>query len=195
MPKKKRVIRKEIIWSGVIAVIMVSSIFGVIFSSFASNQQKIRYNDTVFERQGDYWVAKIGKQKIRFTYFPAEVDNIVFERVARDRIMNTKMVYLTSDLNDSLKKEIAVVQYSLQQTLLNNFGIYSVIAQETNSSYNLPVIRCVNATQFVPVLEFKYSNSTEIKLKGNCIKITADSTTEMLKMHDRIVYGLFGIIK
>lgn len=194
MPKKEKINRK-VVWGAFIAIIMVSSVFGVIFGSFAPSENKVDYGEFSFERRGDYWVTKVNKKNVQFYFFPSEVEYVNLSREVADRLLNTKMLYVTYNPNQTIVEGVALVQFDLQKTLYDNFGIYVANALTIKESDVIPVITCENATSFVPVVEFRESNTTSIDLENNCIVVEAEETRDVFLIRDRLVYGLLGIIK
>jgi hypothetical protein len=194
MPKKEKV-NKKVIWSIFIAIIMVSSVFGVIFGSFAPSGNRVNYKGFSFYKSGEYWVAKINKENIYFFFLPSEVEDINISDAVITKLSNTKMFYLTYHPNQTIVKDIALAQFQLQRVLHHHLGIYVASALTTNSSNTIPVVTCENATAFVPVVEFRESNTTSINLDNNCVVIEVESTRDVFMMKDRLVYALLGIIK
>ena len=57
------------------------------------------------------------------------------------------------------------MQYELSEVFFNNFKIFGVPATTKVLSEKIPIISCLNATQFVPVLYFEVGNATEISFE------------------------------
>jgi hypothetical protein len=187
---------RKIIWVIIVAGLMVSSVFGVIFGGFSSPTETVRYNKYKFERINNYWVTKIGNMKIGFQYLPNELDDIYVDKEALNRLSSSPMIYITYDPSDKYRENIAAVQFQLGKALNDNFNIFVATAFIKNSTYKIPIITCANSTKFVPVIEFITTNTTQIKLLNNsCIISTAKSAQDFYRIRDRILYGLFEVIK
>ena len=65
---------------------------------------------------------------------------------------------------------------------------------KNTTTYNLPIITCDNATEFVPVIYFKDSNITKFTLENNCIIGESNSREGFLALKDRLLYALFDVI-
>ncbi len=177
-----------------IVVIMSMSILGFLIGSGGDSQQKLKYNGINFIRSGDNWIVSVSNTQLIFDYFPEEVEYIIISSELVDRI-GTLQVDLTYDINDSFKDAIALSIYSLQQNIGAVSNAYLRQGLTTDNEFNLPVITCDDATEFVPVMYFKQSNETKVYLENDCIIIEADSEIDFLRVKDRLLYGYFDIIK
>ena len=65
----------------------------------------------------------------------------------------------------------------------------------TENEYNIPVITCADATPTVPVLYFQRTNETKVYREGSCIILEAATDFDLLRLKDRILYGIFGVMK
>ena len=176
-----------------VGIIMVSSVFGVVFFGFGSNTQSMKYNGFKFVNRGDHFSVKLAGNYALFTYLPQDVEGIKTENNAIDRLKNVLQIDITSDFNDTLAQPIALAQYQMGITL-NNFNIFLRNGFTDNNESDFPAITCNDATQFVPVSYFKGSNETKISLKNNCIIAEASDGRDIIKVKDRIMYGIFGIV-
>ena len=77
---------------------------------------------------------------------------------------------------------------------LNNFNIF-IRSGFTTPQNNFPVLSCDDATEFVPVVYFKSGNFTKISLENNCILAEAAAHADVIRLKDRLVYGILGIIQ
>lgn len=177
-----------------IGFIMISSVFAVIFFGFSPATTKLKYNDVSFTQKNDYWSASINKKEAYFNYFPTDVEDIDIIPEAISRIKNTIEVDFTSDINSTLKDEIALAEYWLSQMFNFHFNIYLRQGFTSENEYDFPVISCQDATLAVPVFYFKESNQTSIYLENNCIILEAKNGQDVIRIKDRILYDLFGII-
>jgi hypothetical protein len=65
----------------------------------------------------------------------------------------------------------------------------------SENEFAKPIITCDNATFYVPVIYFKKSNQTVISLENNCIIAEAYRGEDLVKVKDRLLYSIFGVIK
>lgn len=187
--------KAKIIWAAFIGFIMISSVFGVMFYGFTSPEEKLDYKGTVFTRINNGFTTQINKKQVPFSYFPSDVEELDIDREAITRIKNTAEVDMTYDLDNKYSQQIALIQYNIEPILADFFNIYIRKGFTANNSYNIPIIDCSQSTKNVPVLYFKESNTTRVYLEDNCIIAEASKGNEFLKISDRILYGMFGIIE
>src|SRR3989338_3710266 len=191
---RKQKIKKEKIIVFFIAFIMIASVFGIIFSGYTTQQDKIKYNDFSFVRKGGGWSTIVNQREAVFNYFPTEVEDINISVAIINRLSDTPQIDMTYNFNTTNAEDIALAQYQLFETLDFHFNTYVRVGFTENNSYNLPIITCNDSTPYVPVLYFKESNTTQIFFNDNCIIVEAESGADFLKIKDRILYAIFVII-
>lgn len=177
-----------------IGFIMVSSVFGVILFGFGGGGASAAYNGFKFFNRGDFWSTNIDGREAMFAYFPSEIEAMPADDNAVSRLKNTLQIDLTSDINDAFAEGIALAEYQMGITL-GNFNIFTRSGFTNQTKYNAPVITCNNATNFVPVVYFARGNATRIYMQGNCIIAEAENPADVIRLKDRLVYGILGIIK
>jgi len=192
---RKSKVKKEVVWSVVIAIIMVSSVFGVMLGSFVGNNGKIEYNGLSFALTDLGYKAKINSKEMFFSYSPYDAESIPVGQGVISKIASAKMVHITYNSSSPLREGMAQAQFSLSNDLYNLFRIYAPPSMAQQNQYNIPVITCQNATSFVPVISFGEANETSISISNHCISLKAGSGNEFLFLKDRLIYGLAGIIR
>ena len=192
--KQKKKNNTKVLWSWIIILLMVSSVFGIMFGSFASSNEKITYKDFKFERIDDQWVTEIDDKEYSFSYSPNTLENLSVDAKIIDRLKNTYMMYFTSSPDDKYKTAIASFEYSLGLPLAENMNKYVYVGMTANNTYGMPIITCMNATSTVPVLKLMTANSTKIYLEDDCIIAQTSSEYQYNVMRDRILYSILGII-
>ena len=60
--------------------------------------------------------------------------------------------------------------------------------------YNQPIVDCMNATVYVPVIVMKEANETKAYLDGNCIFLESTQYS-VVAMKDRILYAILGVVE
>lgn len=176
-----------------IGIIMVFSAFGIIFFGFgAGSGGSVKYNGLKFTGKGNFWSVNANGREALFTYLPDEAASINVESSAVERLKNVVQIDTTSEFNDTLAEPIALAQFQMGTTLLN-FNIF-VRNGFTSEHQNFPVITCKDATKFVPVIYFKWSNATNVHMENNCIIAEAANAADAIRLKDRLVYGILGII-
>jgi len=193
---KKRRFKKEQFMVYFIAFIMISSVFGVVFYGFSGGGTKVDYNEFTFLRgeDGNKWSTEIESKQIFFDYFPTEVEQFNISAEIINKMSNTMEIDITYDVSSTKKEVFAYFGYDMQQQLANK-DIYVRSGFITESEYDVPVITCADATAVVPVLYIQESNETKIYSELNCVILEAKNDFDFIRLKDRILYGIFGIIK
>jgi len=173
-----------------IAFIMISSVIGFLYGG---EKDQFKYKDIKFTKTQSGWSATINNQKVLFDYFPSEVEQINISPEITSILLNKPEIDATSKINDTFAEEIALAQYNMLLTL-NNLDIYLRQGFTTNTPFNMPIITCEDATESIPVIFFKQSNDTKITLENNCIISEARNNIDILRIKDRLLYSIFGII-
>ena len=177
-----------------IVFIMIGTTFSFVFFGFSPAEDKVRYNGITFTNINRVWIAKINGQEAAFSFLPAEVENVFafdgFSKMLQDKYE----IDATSDANSTFKESIALAQHQMGLTL-DAYNIYLRKGFTTNTTFNLPIIKCTNATLNVPVVYFRNGNSTNIHLENNCIIAEASTNADFIKAKDRVLYGILGVIK
>jgi hypothetical protein len=169
-----------------IAVIMITSVLGYIFGD--GSQESMTYGKHDFYKKNLKWVTKINGNEVAFDAFPAEVELINLSENAKNKILDSKMIYVTYNPNQT-NEELGFAQFDLNQKLML-INIYVSNGMTAENKYGISVITCENATQFVPVIVLEYSSNNIIKEEGSCIILDGDP----ILLKDRLLYSVFGVI-
>ncbi len=176
-----------------IIIIMIGTSISFIYIGFSGVDEKVRYNGIVFVKFSDRWEAKINGKTAAFSFLPAETENIPVQGFGQ-KLQNKLEIDSTYDFNSTFAQSIALAQHQMSLTL-ENYNVYLRPGFTGNNSYGIPVITCNDSTENIPVIYFRQSNSTNVKIKGNCVIAEASSNADIIKVKDRIVYGILGVIK
>lgn len=192
--KKKR-ISKQTMMSIFIISVMVLSVLGFVITSDPNAQNSFIYEGREFLIEGQYLTTEIEGGTVRFHAFPDSVTQIQADGDAVEMIRGSRMAYITFDPNSSELSDIDLARYELSTSLREQFDIFSAPAVISPSDqYKFPVIGCENATESVPVISFVETNATRITREDNCIIFNAKSSFDFLRLKDRLLYQMHGII-
>ena len=190
--EKNRLFSKKNMVSAFIIFIMVSSVIGFMWGRSGS-VQKEEYKGMVFVLKENQWVIEINDMNFEFDFFPTETENINVSPSIASKMKNTLEIDSTYNLNDSQAKAIVLSQYRMSQ-ILARLNIYLRMGLADENDFNLPIIDCDDATDLVPVLYFESSNQTKISLKGNCIIAESRNADDFIRIKDRLLYAILGVI-
>ncbi|MBW2993155.1 hypothetical protein KY317_01110 [Candidatus Woesearchaeota archaeon] len=176
-----------------IIAIMVFSVLAVMFSG--SSEQAKKYNGHKFIVKDNKWILNIGGKLVDFDYFPSDAENIAVTNEIKNKILNTKMLYITFN-PENVSESMDKFRFDLTNLLSNLQGIHAASGiTKSSEQYALPIVSCKNATPFVPVLELKLNDRTEITIKDSCIIAKAESSKEMTRLRDAVIYKIIGVMK
>ena len=192
MKEKKE---KKNLWLIVFIVfIMIGTSFSFVFFGFSGAAEVVKYNDIKFVKKIDRWEAKINDRQAAFSFLPTEAEDIPDTDGSAKLLQNKFEIDTTYDLNSTYKEIIALANYQMSLTL-SNYNIFIRQGMTLNSTFNLPIIKCKDATSQVPVVYFREGNSTRISVMDNCIIAEANSDADFIRIKDRLVYSILGVIK
>lgn len=176
-----------------LVIIMVGTSF-VGFYGFAPTTEKVKYNGITFSANGRIWTANIGGKEAAFSFLPADVENIEVKNDFSRILAGKYEIDATSEANSTGKEEIALAEHQMGLTL-EAYNIYLRNGFTANNSFKLPIITCNNATQYTPLIYFRNANSTSISVQNNCVIAEASSGPDFIRVKDRLVYGILGVMK
>jgi hypothetical protein len=191
--EKNKLFSKKNIVSMFIVFIMVSSVVGYMWGKDIG--EKFKHNDYKFVREKGGWTLKVEDTKLFFNYFPTEVEDIDIGSDIINRVNGVIEIDSTSSENDSFVEAIAQAQFSMQQELNKVSNVYIRVGMLEENEYDFPVITCADATVMIPVLYFRKSNETKVELDENCIIAEAKNNYDVIRIKDRLLYGMLGIIE
>lgn len=177
-----------------IVMIMIGTSFSVIFFGFSNGSDEVKYKGLTFTQFPDHWEARINGKQAAFSVLPGEVENVFALDDSFKTLQGKLEIDATYDSNSTYKEAIALAQHQMGLTLAE-YGIYVRKGFTSNNTFNLPIITCNNATFNVPVVYFREGNSTSIHNENNCIIAEAPSNAGFIKVKDKLLYGMLGVVK
>ncbi len=175
-----------------IVVIMVMSAFGYMWGSSSSS---LDYNGfKIYQPETGGFMLKLDAgTRILFRYFPSDLEWINSTPGISERF-SSPMIYAAYSPETDYIESFAQVQYNLGQVLSKAGKSYAQPAFTMENEYNLPVVSCTNATQYVPVVVFELSSQTEIRESMGCITVSAKNREELLQAYERLLYTILGVM-
>ena len=177
-----------------IVFIMIGTSVSFVFFGFSPATERVKYNGFSFVNNGNIWIAKINGREAAFSFLPSEVESVsAFEDFSK-RLQGKFEIDVTYDLNSTYKESIALAHHQMGLTL----AAYSIFVRKgftANNTFNLPIITCDNATINVPVVYFRQGNTTNINIENNCIIAEASANADFIRVKDRLLYGMLGVMK
>ena len=177
-----------------IILIMIGTSVSFVFFGFSPATERVKYNGFSFVNNGNIWITKINGREAAFSFLPEEAESISMPYDISQRLQNKFEIDATYDLNSTYKEPIALAQHQMGLTLAA-YNIFIRKGFTANNTFNLPVITCRDSTLNVPVVYFKYGNATNIHLEDNCIIAEAQTNADFIRVKDRLLYSMLGVIK
>ncbi len=168
-----------------------------------------RYNGFDFYKGDDgfwYTVVQKGAQpyEIPFYYHPRELEDIVIEPGVRDKffdmVANNGTIFIVVDPDSESKSVIAGVEIAKitgQGYRLLNVPTYSAFSKEpTNITVNVetPILSCAAANNRTLVVGLVLSSRNVVYSQDYCIRLEALTYDDMIRVADRLMYSLLGIM-
>ena len=182
-----------------IVVIMLGTTFSFVYYGFEPQESVVNYNGVKFVNQGspaqgNFWVAKINGVEAAFRFLPSDVENINATGDFSKELQDKLEIDTTYDLNNTYKGSIALAQRQME-LILEHYNVYVGRGFTEANQFNKQVITCNESTANVPVIYFKSGNATGIHVEGHCVIAEATSNTDVIKVKDRLLYGMLGVMK
>lgn len=174
--------------------IMIGTSFSFVFFGFSPVADTVKYNGLKFVRIQDRWEAKINGRTAAFSFLPTEVNHINISSDIGGKLQNRLEIDVTYDFNSTFAQSVAIAQHQMGLTL-EQYNTFIRKGFIRNNTFNLPVITCNESTLAVPVIYFKQGNTTNIHTEDNCIIAEASSNADFIRVKDRLLYGILGVIK
>src|SRR3989338_6212176 len=176
------------------AIIMVSSVFGVVFFGFSgAGSQTSKYKGYKFIFRGDAWSTKAFSQTALFSYLPQDVENVNVSPDSIGLLKQKLQIDTTADSNGTFIQEISLAQFQMGASM-QPYNVYIRNGFTSKNDFNDPVINCSIATPFVPVIYFKEGKDTMAYTEGSCIIAESGNAVDFIRLKDRLLYGMFDII-
>jgi len=207
--KSKRQNIQFIIFAGILILIFLAIVFVPRYIHQA-NVDKNKYNgfDFVKDEEG-YWytIVQKGNQpyQIPFYYHPSELEDIPVDASIRDKFFslrdNNGSIYITMD-PDGNNNTIVIAGVEIAKVTGQRYGLLNV---DTHSAFikppknttvdtGTPVVTCSDANNKIMVIWITLSQKNIVYSYGNCVILEATNYRDMIKVADRLMYNLLGIM-
>jgi hypothetical protein len=180
-----------------IIILMVGSVFGVMFYGFSNDQSSFNYNGYKFKVLQNRFSTKIDGNQIYVYTHPEDIKNMNYSKEISDKLVSSQAFVMSFDPNDPNIQVIELLRVEISDLIAQGSIEKFIVPAMTNTSeeYNLPIITCKNATQTQPVILIKTSDSAQGSLEGNCIIFDTEFPTDILRVRDYLVLSLTGILE
>ena len=191
---KKRFFSPSVLVAIFFGLIMMTSTIGFI-ASYTSGSDAATYNGYRFIRTNQGFSVVVNEVELQFATLPDSLTNIPLDDQIVNRIRDAKSVTLTYDPQSQLNTTGGLIEYDLENILGQVLDIYVQRAVTNNTPFpSLLQADCSQATPFVPVISWDLGNESAFTLDKDCIRATARSDIDALRLSERLSYRLLGVM-
>jgi hypothetical protein len=198
-----------IIFAGILILVFLAIVF-VPRYLHQTSIDKNKYNGFDFVKDDEgvwYTVVQKGNQpyQIPFYYHPSELEDIPVDGSIREKFFsirdNNGSIFITMD-PDGNNNTIVIAGVEIAKVTGTRYGLLNVnthsafIKKPNNTTVDTstPVVTCSDANDKIMVIWLTLSNKNIVYSYGNCIILEAASYRDMVRVADRLMYNLLGIM-
>lgn len=155
------------------------------------------YNGFVFVKVGNLWYTRWQLENyvlnVPLHYGPLEIEDVKAEGQLDERF-SSDHYYITFDPHGEDFSHVAVAAGEIGRNLVEGLGakISSACISNHPVCEGKPIITCSNTNE--SVIFIKESDDAKIVMDGNCLTLQGREK-ELLKVTDRVILQLYGIMK
>ncbi len=187
---------KKIISTVFLLFFLATLIIGFTFPGIVplGGQNEFRYGKFKFSRNslGQYSTYVNDKEAL-FNFLPPDVADVLVEPEVFQMISGKYEIDITADSNSTFIQQIYSAQFELGNMLNFHRGTYIRAGLTGNNTDNVPVISCNQSSALIPVIYFVESNATRVYNGGQCIIAEGASANDIVRIKDRLLYGILGV--
>ncbi|MBW2990385.1 hypothetical protein KY348_01630 [Candidatus Woesearchaeota archaeon] len=200
---------KFIIFCAILVILFLGIVFIPKFIQNA-NRDKYRYNNFEFIKRDDgFWYTFVQKGAqpywIPFYYHPTELEDIPVETFLRAKFFeiadNNGQIYITLD-PDSEDNQIVIAGVEISRI---TGGRYDLLNVPTSSAFikpptesvtetGTPIVTCMHSSNKTMVIWLTLSDKNIAYSRNYCIILEAKTYEDMIRVADRTMYHLLGIM-
>jgi hypothetical protein len=205
--------RRNTIFFIIFAAVLIIGLLAAVFVPKYLDKvelEKNTYNGFQFVKNADStWTTNVSKgnqpYQIPFYYHPKELEDIGIEANLRDKFFavrdNNGSIFITLD-PDAGNNTIVIAGVEIARITGERFGLLSVPThsafikkpENTTVDTGTPVVTCNSASSKVMVIWLTLSDKNVAYSQGNCVIVEFKSYTDSVKVADRLMYNLLGIM-
>ncbi len=188
--------KQALILFGVLAILIIGILVLLIRNSEGGTENFV-YNDYAIQeiREGNYvgyrtsvFIDGRGPYFMNTRYSPRDLEDITVEEKLRSHIDNKTVLFIhVKDLNESFTGQTSVAGLELDG-LIERF--YSIPVKFEDN-----LMDCSDANETTLVYEFRLSNENKISFDGGCIIAEGKTQEDFVRLADRTIFHLLGIME
>jgi len=201
--------RKKTIQFIIFTAVLLLVFLAIVFVPKFINKTKIesyKYNNFDFAQVGKFWYTEIqsGNQRspVPFYYHPSELEDIIIDSTLKEKFFdmqrNNGSIFITLD-PDSESNEIVLAGVEISKITGQWYQIptsSAFIKAPSNAltESETPIITCKHSSNRTLVVWLTLSDVNLASAEGYCVIIEAKTYTDMIRVADRTIYQLLGIM-
>lgn len=211
--EEARISKNSTFYLILISSVLILTLLGLIFVPQYFREAKLesdKYNHFEFVQQADgFWYTVVNKgdqpYSIPFYYHPRDLEDVIVAENVRQKFFDVRdkggMIYITLD-PDSESNKIIIAGVEIARITGDRYGLLNVATKSafthppSNASVNTatPIKTCNDADNRTLVVWLTVSNKNLVSAVGNCIVVEAKDYNETVRVADRLMYSLMGVM-
>ncbi len=185
----------------ILSLIFISGCFG--------RSDRYEYNGFTITKNQYGWAATVfleetGKKErvvlvdLRYDPRSLEKENITFDDSIKNIVLNSTQVFITTDPNGTGKTSIAMMHLSKVLGLHPDWGVFKIRTENTltKPGGEAPIKTCNDSNYLVTVIDLEHDKEeNKIYRDRYCIIIEAKNEDDLIKLTDRLILTLLGVMK
>jgi hypothetical protein len=195
----------------VLASILVLVLLGIVFVPryfAAKEKQENTYNGFEFTQDGDFWFTVVSKGdqpfSIPFYYHPKDLEDVVVEQGIRDKffaMQGNGSIFIAVD-PEAGNNKVVIAGVEIAKITGDRYGLLNVptksafLREPASATVNTqtPILNCANATPNRLIVVLIESDKNLASSRGNCVILESRDYNESVRVADRTMYHLLGIM-
>ena len=192
---------------GVVGLVILFFIFFFLGKALAPKAQlsDYMYNGFTFVEQEPFWMTQVQlndkRTTIPFYFHPESLEDVNYELGVAQKILELPpegRVFITLDPDNATPK-LAIAGVEISKIIgtknnLLNIETHSATTKQEEGLEEYPVKTCADANDFTAVIYLSFGPNNLIYSEGNCVILEAINDEQLIRLADRLSYGLLGIM-
>jgi hypothetical protein len=194
-----------------LAALLILVLLGIVFIPryfAAKEKQENAYNGFDFTHDGEFWFTVVSKGNqpfsIPFYYHPKDLEDIVVEEGVRDKffaMQGNGSIFVAVD-PEAGNNKVVIAGVEVAKITGDRYGLLNVptksafLRAPVSATVNTqtPILNCANATSKRMIVAIIASDKNLVSSRNNCIVLESKNYNESIRVADRAMYHLLGIM-
>ena len=182
-------LNKKMFAGGVIAFLMIVSVFAFSLDFIDNSNAKLDYNGFTFRPTPEGFVSSMNGIERVFLFFPGDLEFIEIN----SSILEKESIIVSYDPDSDLREALATAQYYIEEQLKDVKAVGRALTKESDTG--LSKRDCSDASGESSVIVLLSGDNSSISSSDNCITVKVIDAYDALQYSERIVYSALGVMK